>query len=138
MEQESSPIQPQQQEVRPKAPIFVTIIAGLILISSIGLFLLAATILLFAAATNSGVIFGFGGLALVGGISLVAVSFGIWKMRRWGLYTFTGLAALTIFLNLTAITLPIKNFADFAIIGIRALILTITLVYLWAIHKRFN
>ena len=133
MEQESSPIQPQQQEVRPKAPIFVTIIAGLILISSIRIVLPVIVSLLTNTTTYTtlSLIIGFvmGSITLAWGIGLVAVSFGIWKMRRWALYTFTGLAALTIFTALSTKDLEYS---------INAVIQVLALVYLWAINKRFN
>ena len=135
MEQQYSPTQSQQQEVKPKAPVFVTIIAWLMLLGGIGSLLLTAPLLLLGGIGKSGIIFGLGGLTLIRGIGLVVVSFGVRYMRRWALYTFTGLTALAVIASIYSFaTSPTKDFTDFADVGIQALVL----VYFWAISKRFN
>ena len=135
MEQQYQSTQTVQQEAKPKAPVFVTIIAWLMLLGGIGSLLLTAPLLLLGGIGKSGIIFGFGGLALIRGIGLVVVSFGIRHMRRWALYTFTGLTALAVVAGIYSFaTSPTHDLADFADVGIQALVL----VYFWAISKRFT
>jgi len=127
--------QPYQQEVKAKAPLFVIIIAWLMLLGGIGSLLVTAPLLLLGGIGKSGIIFGLGGIALIRGIGLVVVSFGIRKMRRWALYTFTALTVLAVVASLYSFaTEPAGDLIDFADVGIQALVL----VYFWAISKRFT
>lgn len=129
--------QPQlhQQQVKAKVPIFVIIIAWLILLGGIGSLLVTAPLLLLGGFKKSEVILGSGGIAFIRGIGLVAISFGIRHMRRWALYTFTALTVLAIGVSLYSFsTKPAGNLADFANAGIQALVL----IYFWAISKRFT
>jgi len=127
--------QPPYQEVKPKAPVFVIIIAWLMLLGGIGSLLITAPFLLLGGIGKSGVIFGLGGLTLIRGIGLVVVSFGIRHMRRWALYTFTALTVLAVGVSLYSFaTTPAGDLTDFADAGIQALVL----VYFWAISKKFT
>ena len=127
--------QPPYQEVKPKAPVFVIIIAWLMLLGGIGSLLITAPFLLLGGIGKSGVIFGLGGLTLIRGIGLVVVSFGIRHMRRWALYTFTALTVLAVGVSLYSFaTEPAGDLTDFADAGIQALVL----VYFWAISKKFT
>ena len=127
--------QPPYQEVKPKAPVFVIIIAWLMLLGGIGSLLITAPLLLLGGIGKSGVIFGLGGLTLIRGIGLVVVSFGIRHMRRWALYTFTALTVLAVGVSLYSFaTEPAGDLTDFADAGIQALVL----VYFWAISKKFT
>lgn len=127
--------QPYQQEVKAKAPIFVIIIAWLMLLGGIGSLLVTAPLLLLGGIGKSGVIFGLGGIALIRGIGLVVVSFGIRRMRRWALYTFTVLTVLAAGASLYSFaTGPAGDLTDFADVAIQALVLA----YFWAIGKRFT
>ena len=128
-------VQPTQQEKKRRTPVLVVIISWLMLLSGIGSLLLTAPLLFIGGVGNSGIVFGLGGLTLVRGIGLVVVSFGIRNLRRWALYTYTGLTALAIILSIYSYaTSPIRDNADFIGIGIQAIIL----IYFWAIAKRFN
>ena len=127
--------QPPYQEVKPKAPVFVIIIAWLMLLGGIGSLLITAPLLLLGSIGKSGVIFGLGGLTLIHGIGLVVVSFGIRHMRRWALYTFTALTVLAVGVSLYSFaTEPAGDLTDFVDAGIQALVL----VYFWAISKKFT
>ena len=127
--------QPPYQEVKPKAPVFVIIIAWLMLLGGIGSLLITAPLLFLGGIGKSGVIFGLGGLTLIRGIGLVVVSFGIRHMRRWALYTFTALTVLAVGVSLYSFaTTPAGDLTDFADAGIQALVL----VYFWAISKKFT
>ena len=131
----AAPTQPYQQEAKPKAPVFVIIIAWLMLLGGIGSLLLTAPLLLLGGFGKSGIIFGLGGIALIHGIGLVVVSFGIKRMRRWALYTFTALTVLALGASLYSFaTESAGDLTDFADVGIQALVL----VYFWAISKRFT
>jgi len=70
--------QPQsfQREIKPRAPIFVIIIAWIMLLGGIGGF------------GKSNIAFGFGGIALLQSIVLIGLTFGIRHLRRWALYGF--------------------------------------------------
>ena len=127
--------QPPYREVKPKAPMFVIIIAWLMLLGGIGSLLITAPLLLLGGIGKSGVIFGLGGLTFIRGIGLVVVSFGIRHMRRWALYTFTALTVLAVGVSLYSFAIePAGNLTDFADAGIQALVL----VYFWAISKKFT
>jgi len=127
--------QPPYQEVKPKAPVFVIIIAWLMLLGGIGSLLITAPLLFLGGIGKSGVIFGLGGLTLIRGIGLVVVSFGIRHMRRWALYTFTALTVLAVGVSLYSFaTEPAGDLTDFVDAGIQALVL----VYFWAISKKFT
>jgi len=127
--------QPPYQEVKPKAPVFVIIIAWLMLLGGIGSLLITAPLLFLGGIGKSGVILGLGGLTLIRGIGLVVVSFGIRYMRRWALYTFTALTVLAVGVSLYSFaTEPAGDLTDFVDAGIQALVL----VYFWAISKKFT
>ncbi len=126
--------QPYQQAVKAKAPIFVIIIAWGMLLSGIGSLLVIAPFLLLGGGMSEdsfiyGVIFGFGG------IGFVIVSFGIRKMRRWALYSFTALIVLIIGASLYSFaTGQAGDLMDFAVVAIQILVLG----YFWTISKRFT
>ena len=127
--------QPPSHPIKPKAPVFVIIIAWLMLLGGIGSLLITAPLLLLGGIGKSGVIFGLGGLTLIRGIGLVVVSFGIRHMRRWALYTFTALTVLAVGVSLYSFaTEPAGDLTDFADAGIQALVL----IYFWAISKKFT
>lgn len=136
MEQQYSPlVQNYQPEIKQKRPVFVAIVSWLMLLDGIGNLLLTAPILLLGGIGKSAITLGLGGLTLIRGIGLVVVSFGVRHMRRWALYTFTGLAALAVIAAIYSFaTSPTRNFTDLADVGIEVLVL----VYLWAISKRFG
>src|SRR3989344_596218 len=135
MEQQYQSAQTYPQEVKPKAPVFVIIISLLMLLGGIGSLLLTAPLLLLGGIGKSGIIFGLGGLALIRGIGLVVVSFGIRHMRRWALYTFTALTVLAVGVSLYSFaTEPAGDLTDFADAGIQALVL----IYFGANSKKFT
>lgn len=125
---------PSAPQVKPKAPIFVIIIAWLMLIGGVFSLLGVLPFLLIGGLGKSWVIFLLGALNLVRGVGLVVVSFGIRHMRRWALYTFTVLTILAVGVSIyDFITSPKQEFTQFADVAIQALVL----VYFWAISKRF-
>lgn len=122
------------QEIEPKTPILVTIIAWLMLLGGIGSLLVTTPLLLIGGLGKSGVLFGLGGLTLVRGVGLVVVSFGLRQMRRWALYTFTALTILAVIVSIYSFTTsPKQELAEFADVAIQALVL----VYFWVISKKF-
>lgn len=121
--------------MKPKAPVFVKIIAWLMLLGGIGSLLVTAPLLFLGGIGKSGVIFAMGSITLIRGIGLVVVSFGVRHMRRWALYAFTALTVLAVVTSLYSFTTkPAGNLTDFADAGIQAL----AVVYFWAISRRFT
>lgn len=121
-------------QTKPKAPIFVIIIAWLMLIGGVFSLLGVLPFLLIGGLGKSWIIFLLGALNLVRGVGLVVVSFGIRHMRRWALYTFTVLTILAVGVSIyDFVTSPKQDFTQFADVAIQALVL----VYFWAISKRF-
>ncbi|MEK7175240.1 MAG: hypothetical protein AAB693_00320 [Patescibacteria group bacterium] len=120
--------QPYQQEVKVKAPVFVIIIAWLVLLDGIINLITALPLSIFNGT-------GEGQIALIQGILLIAVSFGIRRMRRWALYTFTALTALAVGSSMYSFVIkPTDDLTNFAVLGIQALVL----LYFWVIGKRFT
>ncbi|MFA4830700.1 MAG: hypothetical protein WC862_02375 [Patescibacteria group bacterium] len=122
-------------ESKPKAPVFVIIIAWLMLLGGIGSLLFTASLLFIGGIGKSSFIFGWGGITLVKGIGLVVLSFGIRQMRRWALYTLTALTMLGVVISMYLLFAikPAGSLTDFADVGLQALVLA----YFWAISKRF-
>jgi len=122
-------------EVKPKAPTLVVIIGWLLLISGIFSLLGVLPFLLFGGLVKSGTLLILGTLNLVRGIGLVIVSFGIRRLRRWALYTFTALTVLAIAVSIYSFaTTPKQELTEFADVGIQALVM----IYFWAISKKFT
>jgi uncharacterized membrane protein HdeD (DUF308 family) len=115
-------------ETRPRTSIIVIIIAWIMLLVGILVLLLALPSFLLADIVT-------GIITLVQGVGLIAVSFGIRRMRRWALYTFTALTVLAIGEGLYALTNSLVSSTDeLAAIGIFVLVLG----YFWVISKRFT
>lgn len=124
-----------QQVVRHKAPLFVIIVAWLMLIGGVFTLLGVLPLLLLGGFGKSGIIFLLGVINLIKGAGLVAVSFGIRYMRKWALYTFTVLtiiaAAVSLYTFFTTEKPDIIVFAD-------TMIQVLVLVYFWAVAKKFT
>lgn len=119
--------QPSVQTIKIKAPLFVTIVAWILLLGGIGKLLLVLPFMLVSPA--------LGLLQLSIAVGLIAVSFGIRHMRKWALYAFTAIAILTVIITsydfLTSSKKELSIFVDVA--GEM-----IILIYFWAISKKFT
>lgn len=113
-------------QVKPRAPLFVKIIAWLMLLSGIGRLFMVLPFLLINRA--------LGVLQLLIAVGLIVTSFGLHGMKRWSLYVFTAITVLAVGASAyTFFTSPIKEITEFASAGIQVLVL----VYFWAISKKF-
>lgn len=129
------PLSAPQQVERHKAPLFVIIVAWLMLIGGVFSLLGVLPFLLLGGFGKEGIIFLLGIINLIKGVGLVAVSFGIRYMRKWALYTFTVLTILAVVVSMYSFfTTPNYDFVSFADVLIQVLVL----VYFWAVAKKFS
>lgn len=105
-----------------KTPLLIIILAWILLIPGL-IYLLFAFM---ALAFN--VLNGILGLLFAAGI--IATSFGIRKMKKWGLYVFT----VAVIVGLVSFFLSEKTYEDILL----GFIPIIFLIYLWIISKKFN
>ena len=132
MEQQFNTPSQQMKEITPtpevkfKTPLFVKIIAWLMLLRGIGGLFMALPFLLLNRI--------LGGLYLLIAVGLIATSFGLQRMKKWSLYVFTAMTVLLVGLSIYSFfTSSVKNMADFADAGIQVLVL----IYFWVISKKF-
>lgn len=117
-----------------KAPLLVIIIAWLMLIGGIFSLLGVLPFMLLGGFAKVGILFFLGLLNLVRGVGLIIVSFGIRRMRKWALYTFSVLTIIAIILSLYSFSSsPTQRLENYIDVGVQALVT----VYFWAISKKF-
>lgn len=114
--------------MKVQTPILVRIIAWWILMSGV----VGSWSSIFSLFLNSGdgiMAILIGALNLIISLSLVIVSFGLYKMRKIALFAFTGLTLLTV---LGVVLIPPLGGREFYFLIIQILIL----IYLWSLSKR--
>lgn len=122
------------RETKSEAPMFVVIVAWIMLLIGILSLLFTAPLLLLGGTGEIGVIFWLGVSSFVQGVGLVVVSFGIRRMRRWALYVFTALTVLAVGVFLYSFaTKPAVDSTEFAGMVVQVLVLA----YFWIVSKRF-
>ncbi len=118
-----------------KTPVIVIILAWIMLLGGIFTLLVTLPLLSLAGLGNSGLFLGLGAISLIRGVLLIVISFGLRHMKKWSLYTYTGLTVLGFFSTLFFyFSSPGGRPEDFIDIGINILVLT----YLWSISKKFS
>lgn len=123
-----------QQNPRPKTPWLIDAIGWLLLLGGIGRLLITTPLLLLGIAAKDLAIISAGLLYLITAVALIITSFGVRHMRRWALYSFTGLMAVQAIADLisyiSSATRDITTFADIGALGL-------ILIYFWANSKKF-
>ncbi len=118
-----------------KTPIIVVILAWIMLIGGIFTLLITLPLLTMGDLGKSGLFLSLGAITLIKGVLLVVISFGLRYLKKWSLYTYTGLTVLgfcsAIYFYFSS---PGGRPEDFIDIGINVLVLA----YLWSISKKFS
>ena len=116
--------------------MFVNTITWFLILKGLFSLLITAPLLILGGVDKSGAVSKLGGVNLIKGVSSIAVSFGIHNMRRWALYAFTALTAITIIESLHSFATGQVNgdIANFKV----AIFQVLALVYLWIISKKFT
>lgn len=125
---------PNPQPTKLKAPIFVIIIAWLMLIGGIFSLLGFLPFVLLGGFGKVGILFFIGILNLVRGVGLIIVSFGIRSLKRWSLNIFSIITILALIVSTYNFTTsPKQELIEFADVGIQILVM----LYFWSIQKKF-
>lgn len=131
----AAPVAPAIQQGMPKAPVFVKVVAWIMLLGGILRLLISAPVFLLGLGFQSIAIILAGILAVLTGIGLIIASFGLRKMRKWGLYVFTIITGLSLISSIySAITDPkVKIWQVIVVLLIQVAIL----VDFWTFRKKF-
>lgn len=125
-----------QSPVGEKRPLGVTITSWVLILAGIfGLLRALLTLLLGSLWAGNAAVFGVGILSLVEGVVSLIATFGIWKMRRWGLQTTVVLMILETLINLHGIvTYGLRD----PLSCLYLIFSIVILVYMLKISKKFT
>jgi len=94
---------PPLQKGMPRAPLFVIIVAWIMLLGGIVRLLMSGPALFLGAGLGMSSLIFSGILAILTGVGLIVTSFGLRKMRKWGLYVFTVITGLSLISSIYSI-----------------------------------
>jgi len=122
-------------KINSKAPVFVKIVASIMLLVGIIRLLVSGPAMLLGFGLKSFPVVFFGILSVLTGIGLIVTSFGLRKMRKWGLYVFTVITGLSLVSVIYSIVgSPGKEIWDELI---NLVIEAAILIYFWTFSKKF-
>ena len=92
-----------------------------------------APLFLLGGLGHSGSLLWLAVFTLIRGVGLIILSFGIRKMKRWALYTMTG---LTVLLGVATLLSAATTTPDVDIFALA--IESLVIIYFWVISKKFS